>query len=141
MAPTLEQILAATGGIVFLIVIILVVLLIYVVAMRTGIKAVKGKNTETGAILITALTTFLINVILDLVFLFVPIPFSFLIGIIISLIVIMKRHKTTFFGALGAIIIAFIITMILAVIFIFILILVFAATIDFATLLSLFTNP
>jgi hypothetical protein len=107
----------SVGGIGWMILIILISLLIMVLALKIGINAVKGINTEMGSVFITGFISWLIIVILTFL---LPL-FGWLIGLFIALFIIMKRHDTTFFGALGAIIIAFIVLVIFVFLIFFIL--------------------
>jgi hypothetical protein len=104
------------GGIGFFIIIIGLSLLTVIFAFKAGIWAVKGQNTEMGQVFITAFFTWLISALCTWL-----LPFGWLIGLIIALVIIMKRHETTFFGALGAILIAFIVLILLLFLIFFLL--------------------
>ncbi|MCP4761602.1 MAG: hypothetical protein GY870_07460 [archaeon] len=109
MTPEELMALVAVAGIA-LIILLVVAIFIFVFAWRVGINAVKGQNTETGAILVTALINLVVNLICGFL------PFGMLIYIIVALLVIKSRHETSFLGAIGAFIISMIITLVLIII-------------------------
>ena len=108
----LEALIAGLGGIGFFIAMIVVVILLGVFALKVGINAVKGRNTDFGEVFVTGL----ILIVVNFISIFIPV-FGWLIGLIIAMLVIKSRHNTTFFGALGALIIYIIVIIVIVVIF------------------------
>ena len=123
------DIVANAGGWFMIIVLFVVMLLILVLALKIGIGAVKGRNTEFGEVFVTALIMMVISAVLSFL-----IPFGALIAFIIWLFVIQSRHGTTILGALGALILA----LIMLVVILFLIGMVFVGLFaGFLALLSL----
>ncbi|MCF2140178.1 MAG: hypothetical protein K9W44_09010 [Candidatus Lokiarchaeota archaeon] len=120
MLSQLPEILITIGWILLL---IFITIALAVISLSIGINAVKGEHTEFGAVFITGLIAVFLAGVISFVFqLLLPgwALIGTLISLLVSMFVIMNRHETTFFGALGAILIyAIVFTIILIVLFLF----------------------
>ena len=103
--------LIASLGIGIFILLLVLTLLIQIFSLKIGIQAVKGKKTSMGSVFITAL----INFVVITICLFIPFV-GWLISIIFGLVIIKSRHDTTFFGALGAVIISWLVLVLILII-------------------------
>ncbi len=134
MMLDLADVIAALGGIGFVILILVIAIVLVVFALQIGIRAVKGEDTGLGPVFLTGLIMIVISAVISTAFGFLSLPA--LIGSIVSLVfnlfIIKARHKTTYLGALGALVIYVIMVVIIFVV----LSLVFAGFI--ATLLAIF---
>jgi hypothetical protein len=93
-----------------LLLILVIAIVIFVFALKIGVQSVKGKNTEMGAVFVTGLLNAVLLVVLPFIFSYVGYPLiGLIVYIIVALLLIKSRHETTFFGALGAWIIALIV--------------------------------
>lgn len=114
-----DVILALGGSIVILILIIVIVVILVTFALQIGIKAVRGENTKLGPVFIT-------NLIMDILSFGISYGFGLLlpaygyigsiIALLLNLFIIKLRHKTTYLGALGALIIYVIMLIIIFVV-------------------------
>jgi hypothetical protein len=92
----LGELTTAGLGLGYQIALIALSLLLMTIFLRIGIKAVGGKHLEFGAVFLTALIGYLVELI----------P---CIGCIIYWFIIKSRHDTSFGGAIGAWLLAFLI--------------------------------
>ncbi len=130
MLLQLEELLILLGTI---LAIFLIAILINTLILKVAIKAVRGEKTQFGSVLLTSLLLMLISAIVTYAVNLV-LPGNLYIGSILALVIelflIKARHRTTFLGALGALIIYVIVMVVLIVIMMF----VFAGT--FAIILT-----
>lgn len=108
----INDLIVGLGGIVFFVLYLILILIVQIFSLKIGINAVKGKSTKMSSVFITGLINF---VAMFLLIFFIPL-FGWLIAIIVGLLIIKIRHETTFFGALGAVIISWIIIIILIIV-------------------------
>jgi hypothetical protein len=108
----INDLIVGVGGIVFFVLYLILILIVQIFSLKIGINAVKGKSTTMSSVFITGLINF---VAMFLLIFFIPL-FGWLIAIIVGLLIIKIRHETTFFGALGAVIISWIIIIILIIV-------------------------
>ena len=114
-----DVILALGGSILILIVIIVIVIILVTFALQIGIKAVRGENTKLGPVFIT-------NLIMDIISFGISFGFGELlpayawigtiVALLLNLFILKLRHKTTYLGGLGALIIYVIMIIIIFVI-------------------------
>ena len=113
----LDDILALGSlGIVILIVVLIFVIVIVLetFALKIGIKAVKGENTKLGPVFLTGLIMIFISAVISFVFgFFLPAWVGSIVSLLFNLFIIKARHKTSFLGALAAIIIFIIVLFII----------------------------
>ncbi len=109
----INDLIAGVGGIFFFVLFLVLILIVQIFSLKVGIGSVKGKNTTMGSVFITGLINF---VAMFLLIFFLPWYLGWLIAIIVGLLIIKIRHETTFFGALGAVIISWIIIIILIIV-------------------------
>ena len=111
-----QDLLSDISGILILLAMLILVILIMTFALKVGINAVKGKKTGLGEVFITGLILIFIIIIITAVVGSVFPSLSLLgsiVALIIGMFIIQSRHDTTFFGALGAIIIYIVVLVIL----------------------------
>ena len=114
-----DVILALGGSLLIFILIIVIFVILVTFALQIGIKAVKGENTKLGPVFIT-------NLIMDILSFGISYGFGLLlptygyigsiIALLLNLFIIKLRHKTTYLGALGALIIYVIMLIIIVII-------------------------
>lgn len=107
----------------WILLLIFIAIAIAVISFAIGIRAVKGENTSFGQVFLTGLIAIFLSGVITFVMQLILPGFAFigsLISLLIMMFVIMNRHKTTFFGALGAILIyALVLVLILVILFVF----------------------
>ncbi|MHA1672857.1 MAG: hypothetical protein ACTSYI_04460 [Promethearchaeota archaeon] len=96
---------------------------IAVISLSIGIRAVKGDNTSFGKVFVTGLITIFISGVITFVTQLIMPGYAFigsLVSLLIILVILMRRHDTSFLGSLGAILIyAIVLIVILFVLFFF----------------------
>jgi len=100
--------------------VVFIIIAMTVISLQIGIRAVKGDNTSFGNVFLTGLIAIFITALITIVIQVVLSGFGFigsLVSLLLNMLVIQRRHNTTFFGALGAIVIYAIMLVILAVLF------------------------
>jgi len=134
MMLDLADVIAALGGIGFVILILVIAIVLVVFALQIGIRAVKGEDTGLGPVFLTGLIMIVISAVISAAFGFLSLPalIGSIVSLVVNLFIIKARHKTTYLGALGALVIYVIMVVIIFVV----LSLVFAGFI--ATLLAIF---
>jgi len=118
MLLDLQDIIDLLGGIGYLILIIVITIVLLTIPLQIGIKAVKGENTKLVPVFLTGLLLVIISSILSIAFGFLPIPawIGTIVSLLINLLIIKIRHKTTYLGALGALILWIVVLFIIFVI-------------------------
>ncbi len=135
MLLDLGDVIAALGGIGIVILIIVIAIVLVVFALQIGIRAVKGEDTGLGPVFLTGLIMVLISAVISTAFGYLTLPalIGSIASLIVNLFIIKARHKTTYLGALGAIVIYVVMVVIIFVV----LSLVFAGFL--ATLMAIFS--
>jgi len=110
-----ESLISEVGGVAVFLIILVVAILAWVFSLKVGIGAVKGRDKEFGAVFITSIINWVVT------FACSYIPLGWLIGLIVNMLIIKFRHETSFFGALGALIIAVIVVILLVILLVFLL--------------------
>ncbi len=107
----------------WILLILFIAIAIAVISLSIGIRAVKGDNTSFGKVFVTGLITIFISGVITYVMQLIMPGYAFigsLVALLIMMFIIMRRHDTTFFGALGAILIyAIVLILIIVLLFIF----------------------
>ncbi len=117
----IDDIIVSLGGIGYLLLIIFVTIILITFALKIGINAVKGENTGLGSVFITGLIAIFISLVISFVFqFFLPAWVGYLVSLIIDLFIIKARHKTTFLGAFGAIVIYVVVLIVILIVLSFI---------------------
>ncbi|MHA1718126.1 MAG: hypothetical protein ACTSWX_08925 [Promethearchaeota archaeon] len=117
----IDDIIVSLGGIGYLLLIIFVTIILITFALKIGINAVKGENTGLGSVFITGLIAIFISLVISFVFqFFLPAWVGYLVSLIIDLFIIKARHKTTFLGAFGAIVIYVVVLIVIIIVLSFI---------------------
>ncbi len=114
-----DVLLALGSNILILILIIVIVIVLVTFALQVGIKAVKGENTKLGPVFLTGLIMVIISFGISFGFGYLLPAYAWIgtiIALLLELFIIKLRHKTTYLGALGAIIIYIIILVIIIVV-------------------------
>ena len=134
MILDLADVIAALGGIGFVILIIVIAIILVVFALQIGIRAVKGEDTGLGPVFLTGLIMIVISAVISTAFGYLTIQplIGSIVSLLVNLFIIKARHKTTYLGALGALVIYVVMVVIIFVV----LSLVFAGFI--AALLAIF---
>ncbi len=135
MLLDLGDVIAALGGIGIVILIIVIAIVLVVFALQIGIRAVKGEDTGLGPVFLTGLIMVLISAVISTAFGYLTLPalIGSIASLIVNLFIIKARHKTTYLGALGAIVIYVVMVVIIFVV----LSLVFTGFL--ATLMAIFS--
>ncbi|MHA1584011.1 MAG: hypothetical protein ACTSWL_02060 [Promethearchaeota archaeon] len=98
--------------------VIIVAILLNTIALKMGIKAVKGEKSGLGRVFLTSLLLIFLTGIFSAAFgYFFPglLYVGSIISLLIEIFIIKGRHNTTFLGALGALIIYVIVLVIIIV--------------------------
>jgi len=120
MLLQLEELLIALG---IILAVFIVAILFNTLILKVAIKAVRGEKTQFGSVLLTSLLLIVISAAISFAVNLV-IPGNLYIGsalaLIVELFLIKARHRTTFLGALGALIIYVIVMVVLIVVLMFV---------------------
>jgi hypothetical protein len=131
MLLQLEELLIALG---IILAVFLIAILINTLILKVAIKAVRGEKTQFGSVLLTSLLLIVISAVVTYAVNLV-LPGYFYVGILVPLIfqvfLIKARHRTTFLGALGALIIYVIVMVVLIFVLIFVFPAIYATIITF----------
>ena len=114
-----DVILALGGSILILILIIVIVVILVTFALQIGIKAVKGENAKLGSVFITSVLMNIISFGISFGFGELLPAYAWIgtiVALLLNLYIIKLRHKTTYLGGLGALIIYVIMIIIIFVI-------------------------
>ena len=120
MLLQLEELLVVLG---IMLAIFIVAIFINTIVLKIAIKAVRGEKTQFGAVLFTSLLLMVISMVITYAFNLV-LPGNLYLGsgvaLLIELFFIKARHKTTFLGALGALIIYVIVIVVMVLVLVFV---------------------
>jgi len=120
MLLQLEELLIALG---IILAVFIVAILFNTLILKVAIKAVRGEKTQFGSVLFTSLLLIVISAAISYAVNLV-IPGNLYIGsalaLIVELFLIKARHRTTFLGAFGALVIYVIVMVVLIVVLMFV---------------------
>ncbi len=119
-----QELIADLGGIGMVLIMLVIVIVVMTFALKVGIGAVKGEHTGLGEVFISGILMIVLFLLITFAIGLLQPSLSFLgsiVALIIGLFILKSRHNTTFFGALGAIIIYIIVLVLISLVLSYVL--------------------